>query len=71
MEATLMNRLPESFVTQTPSRTTVRDQALSEWDRDLRKWYGKVETLVSENPGLCLAVAFFVGASVAWWIKRR
>jgi hypothetical protein len=66
-----MNRLPDSFVTQTQSRTTVRDQALSEWDRDLRQWYRKVEGLVSENPGLCLTAAFFVGASVAWLIKRR
>lgn len=68
-----MNRLPESFVTAEPSRsqTSVRDQVLSQWDRDLRQWYGKVEKLVSENPGLCLTAAFFVGASLAWLIKRR
>jgi hypothetical protein len=67
----MTNRLPESFVTEGQAPGTARDQVLSQWDRDVRQWSGVVEKLVREYPTACLATAFFVGASLAWWIKRR
>jgi len=67
----MTNRLPESFVTQERASGAARDEALAQWDRGVRQWYGVVENLVREHPTACLATAFFVGASVAWWIKRR
>lgn len=67
----MINRLPDSFATEERARGAVRGQAGAEWPGDYRQWLGKVEQLVAENPSLCLAAAFFVGASVAWWIKRR
>ena len=67
----MINRLPESFVADGRAPEAAYDPALSQWDPGLSKWYEGVEKLVRQHPAACLATAFFVGASVAWWIKRR
>ena len=37
----------------------------------LKAWMEPVEQFVVKHPGASLAIAFTVGVSVAWWLKRR
>jgi ElaB/YqjD/DUF883 family membrane-anchored ribosome-binding protein len=36
-----------------------------------RDWIDATESLVRENPGAAIMVAFLAGATLAWWLKRR
>ena len=65
----MINRLPEQFKRTGRSSTATRDpKPEGDGRSDLA---ATVEQLVKEYPVACLASAFIVGVTIAWWIKRR
>ena len=38
---------------------------------DLTSWIRTTEKFVAKRPGAGLGVAFVVGVTLAWWIKRK
>lgn len=37
----------------------------------LKAWTEPVEQFVVKRPGASLAIAFAVGVTIAWWLKRK
>lgn len=66
----MINRLPEKFVAEAWTPAGSKSEPF-DVNREMQKVFDRVETWVRANPAACLAGAFFIGASVAWWMKRR
>jgi len=40
-------------------------------NQSVRQWIEPVEQIIVKYPTACLASAFVIGATIAWWIKRK
>jgi len=67
----MINRLPDAFLAEARPRAPQPEAAPLDVNREVQRLYDRVEHLVREYPAACLTGAFFIGATLAWWMKRR
>ncbi len=67
MNSRISEYLPSSWY-KRPAESAGGDLTVEE---RLKAWTEPVEQFVVKHPGASLAIAFAVGVTIAWWLKRR
>jgi hypothetical protein len=67
----MINRLTEYLPAERTGTKQSSARHFSLSSQNVRQWIEPVEQIIVKYPTACLASAFVIGATIAWWIKRK
>jgi hypothetical protein len=66
----MINRVTDYLPAEAGTKRSSTGQ-FSLSSQNVRQWIEPVEELIVKYPAACLASAFVVGVTIAWWTKRK
>jgi len=67
----MINRLTDYLPAEPAGAKRSSTGQFSLSSQNVRDWIEPVEQIIVKYPTACLASAFVIGATIAWWIKRK